>query len=197
MKDPQFCSDLWKSLFSDALCSVHVNWYTFFICTGRNYSNCPENVSRNYKKFSRPGDKGPRDFCIRGVRCNTFHFKWIHIYQVICINNRHFSWILFHSCDEAPRLNTALKPYSSLLLYRHTQYVFRFLARQGTKIERENDCKFITITQRNFQAYDVQNKWKYALQMLVFTSLLTTKDRKLAHTNLNPRFNKGANTSEL
>ena len=77
---------------------------------------------------------------------------------MICINNRHFSWIRFHSCDDAPRLNTALKPHSSLLLYRHTQYIVHFLARRRTTIERENDCKFITITQRKFQAYDVQKQ---------------------------------------
>jgi hypothetical protein len=29
-ENPQFLSDLWTSLLSEAFCSMHVNWYTFF-----------------------------------------------------------------------------------------------------------------------------------------------------------------------
>jgi hypothetical protein len=42
-----------------------------------------------------------------------------------------------------------------------------------------------------------KNKRKYTFMTLVFTSLLITKDRKLAHMNLSPRINNGVNTSDL
>jgi len=54
-ENPQFLSDLWTSLLSEAFCSMHFNWYTFFYARKKK-SNYAENYGPP-SKIILPGDQ--------------------------------------------------------------------------------------------------------------------------------------------